>query len=261
MKRVFRHTTFFVFVFSLLLILLTVSQFVIATFRLDEHYKAFYYGVNTWEKSIDELEKIKLKPSRWHSYYRYQEGRDFVTDTFEWINFKNDKASFLMLDSLLKGKLKPSKNADFKLTPNGRNYLHFNFYWDNIDGIADNLNYKEDEHLYYTGLFSITFKKTGDTYFFYGIHTEQPNLNKIEPYFREDEINLHEIQYEFKRNNTQIDVKNCTEFNFIFWKQAQDYINKEINDYKFGNTFIFQCNGKKIATFIYNQSGDYQIKL
>jgi hypothetical protein len=226
------------------------------------YFEACYYTFETWKKNIIENEESNIYPNG--SPFLYGLNGFYPSDTmktndFFWINFKNSKSDFEKLDSLLKGIHFVSKYLNKEPRFSDSNICYLNFCWNTKDVICK-LYDKDFQHQLYVGLFDLSYIPKKDDYLIVNFSSNQHENGQLTPYFRSmGNINLSKIKYNFDVKSNIINVKDIREFNFIFWEQAQSFINSKYGESKAGKKFRFYCNEKFLAEFDYDNFKGYRI--
>jgi hypothetical protein len=226
------------------------------------YFDAMYYTFETWETNIIENEESNIYPDSspfLHGLDGFYPSSAAKTNYFFWINFKNSKSDFEKLDSLLKGIHYVSNYLNKEPRFSDSNASNINFCWNTKDAICK-LHDKDFQHDLYVGLFDLYYIPKKDDYLFVNFSSKQHENGQATPFFRSmGNINFSKIKYNFQVQKNRINVNDISEFNFIFWEQAQAFINSKYGESKAGKKFRFYCNEKFLAEFDFDKIEGYSI--
>lgn len=205
-----------------------------------------YFGIFTWDRSISKFFNPKLEKISTGTSGNGKEVYTFSEEYF-FYNFSNDANDFKLIDSLIQGEqLKPKfPNETFK---DGSKTFEYVFLWNNIlDSprrlIFEYSNTAEGKEL--VGLFSISVKYYSYDYYFERIG----EWNKLNNWGK---------SYKFKKRNGGSIETDADNFDFIFWTQANDYIENKIPD-KMGKQIFFYNGDERIVGFDYRSGKGYKL--
>lgn len=253
----------FVFFF----VLIFFSSVIIFFFILENEYsKALYYTVQNWDNNKSDNEASFLLPASSPYLYglkEYYETETINQDTFFWINFQNSKNNFLTLDSLLTDKLKSSLYLDNYVFDPVDSSKAINFCWNTSDLVYKLNSINDLEYQLYLRLFSFKYTKKGNEYFINKINSRQLEGTDSSPFFKsQSNLNVDNIKYQFHISNDSISLKDGMSFNFIFLEQAQNFIDSNYGEKKYGKAYKFYSKNELLAILDYSNPYKlgYQVK-
>jgi len=200
--------------------------------RYDEYVER-YYSENSWMNTYSNTDTSNI--------IKIEQLDGF--NMFYFYNFHNDIADFESIQHFFQNEF--VKNDQYK--PHER----FDFFWNTPNNTIE----FDDKYTLYQknmGLYKIEILRHTPTSFLYLNIIEMPQLNKEN----------RQIDYMLDNSFTS-DIKVKTSenhFNFIFWTQAEDFMDKELPN-RIGKKVSFYNGNKKIAEFDYSSGKGYTLNM
>jgi len=222
------------------------AKFIFLIMWLYRPHEHITFKVLNWNNSISKYFNPRLK-----LIFTGRNGVDKETfadsETYFLYNFSNSLADYELVTSLFMTKYSKPPFFDGLQANESKNVV-FSFFWNNfydVSYLIDEIETSSGSDQ--IGLFVMSIKYYPKEYYF-------QNIIGLE------KLNVRNIEYKFKRiDNGRIDT-DCDSFNFIFWTQAEDFLDQNLNK-KIGKKIGFYNSNKKIAEFDYSSGLGYKINL
>jgi hypothetical protein len=222
--------------------IIIIFSLVFLYFQSNLGNKSLIFRVFTWDRSISRFFKPRLVLMSEGVGGTYPNDIDSYLKNYYFYNFSNSRSDFVLVNDMIKENIKKNKVKDDTIE-----YV-YGFLWNTIFDSAHQLLIEPEtqQGADNLGLFSISVLYYAEGYYFTNIY-ESCKLNN---FF---------TSYCFKKQSEIVIETDADFFDFIFWTQAEDFMDKQLPN-RIGTKVIFQNEeGQKIVEFDYRSKKGYKL--